>query len=1144
MFFPRRRFLICTLATISLFGFFTLETKAQDLDQATIIGRITDQRGSPVTGALIATVPTDIGTSRSVISNTDGIFTLVELVPGFYRLRISATGFAEHVSEELSLATVGTFRMRITVLPTEVSEEVTVLIGDTPRIELERVTLGAIFSLKELQDLPTLSRDVMELLFLFDGVTEGALGTSDLAEDGSSAYRPTPLEQGAASIGGGTSFSNNFTIDGLDNNDDRTSRERFSPPIDSLEEVQVITNQYSAEYGRASGGRVNFRTRSGSRKLRGSFGIRMRDERLNANTWRNKQREIERPRLRERKPSMTVGGPLGSAERRTFFFIAYENSHLEDTTLIETFVPLKGNIRFPLPSPTSQEMFCEVADPGACDGSSPTAAWMLPYTTLLQTPDTAHSMNARLDHRSQRHGDISVGIQLGKRTGRRTSGESVTRLTEALQIRHTDSEAVNMTHNRSLGGKTVVNLKAQWSRMTPSYRSDFPDEPVVLISYRNPETNGTQSLIAGNSTASTLQNFSDTRVESRKQVQLGTTTVLGNSIIRFGSDLQRISSFAKALSDSSGTFNFASFHAFEIGRLARFRQNFGTDSSVRNSYLGVYAMNESRVAQNLNLSFGLRYETEDAVRDRNNFGPRIGVAWDPFSNGKSVVRGGFGMFYNRVLLRTVADYFRSERDDLAFFDSNLIGNSVNDLRRTRVLAAIAANFPSGFASATEMKSLLRNTDCSSGAMFEPCGEDLGFADSSSSVPARRVEDGISIPGSIVWSASYEIALNRKVFLETSFSSNRTRGLWRERNSNLPILPDAFEDWTEYLLENPFVFRNSNGNTRTYRFYLGDPMIGSAVSTSQGGTANCSTTANVTCHVNLNSFSSTTTRPSTATASSGNSVGSPIGIALAAIESLRPVPDSGDLSVISSIGRADASSLSVAVRSSRIGHEGFFLSGRASYSFGRSYDDGLNNTSNAEVDGRFDREYARSLSDRRHRVVISGVFETPPRLGGLRTSIAFRYGSSAPFNIGTGADRNLDGSSTDRPRFEGDLRTLKWRKPGTDFPEDLLSQFSLPPIGSVSGNLPRNAGNGPSLLMLDAGISRTMKLGERISFRPSVEAGNVLNMTRFSYGAEYINFAAFGPNATTSQILSLWNFLVPSRTSRPRDLRMALRLEFQ
>lgn len=83
-----------------------------------------------------------------------------------------------------------------------------------------------------------------------------------------------------------------------------------------------------------------------------------------------------------------------------------------------------------------------------------------------------------------------------------------------------------------------------------------------------------------------------------------------------------------------------------------------------------------------------------------------------------------------------------------------------------------------------------------------------------------------------------------------------------------------------------------------------------------------------------------------------------------------------------------------------------------------------------------------------------------------------------------------------------------------------------------------------MIIFDAALSRIVRIGEKISIRTGIESGNVLNLTGFSFGAEYINFAAFGPNATPGQLQSLENFLVPSRTFKPRDLQIMLLISFQ
>src|SRR5207244_1609664 len=139
-------------------------------------------------------------------------------------------------------------------------------------------------------------------------VAEEPLSTRDLANDKNA--RTTPEEAGNFSLAGGAAFSNNITIDGLDNNDDRSARERFTPSIEAIEEVQIIRNQFAAEYGRASGGRVNLRTRGGSKKFHGRGYYFFRDEAMNANTFNNNLLGLKRLPLQEHDPGFTFSGPV------------------------------------------------------------------------------------------------------------------------------------------------------------------------------------------------------------------------------------------------------------------------------------------------------------------------------------------------------------------------------------------------------------------------------------------------------------------------------------------------------------------------------------------------------------------------------------------------------------------------------------------------------------------------------------------------------------------------------------------------------------------------------------------------------------------------------------------------------------------
>lgn len=1126
----------------------------QDLDDVVISGRVVDTNGQAIAGATVTARQTATGQERTATTNSDGRYRLIELPPGPYTIRFSATGFGAKERVELNTISGQSLQLDIDLSPADVQAETTVTVTDedAPVIDTTRTIVGGTIEQREIEELPNIGRNPLDLVLTLGGTAEEALSTSDLAEDRNANPRSTPLEQGNFTIAGGASYSNNITIDGLDNNDDRSARDRFQPSLEAIEEVQVIRNQFSAEYGRASGGRINLRTRAGGNKFRGRAFMFYRDDRLNANTWYNNSRGIDRLPLKYYNPGFTLGGPVilpgYNGRNRTFFFAAYEYQRFDDTTLIDTYIPVVPNPNFQLPTPTGTEQFCDNANPSNCPA---TAGFVQNYQNLYATPNAGNIVTARVDHRFNNSVDVTVGWQFGRRKNRRTSGASTTRIEDALQARNINTDAINFTNNWVIRSNAVNQFRFQWSNYKPSYQTDDPLAPVILIGYRNPVTNSVQTLIAGNSTASSLQNFADSREERRLQFQNTTTYITGRHTFKFGADIQDVNSQAVALGDATGTYNFNSVLNYSNNVVTRYRQNFGTATDVTNTYWGVFFNDEWKAAQNLTINFGLRYENETAIDDNNNFGPRVGVAWDPFGKkrgaGRTVVRFGAGIFYNRVLLRTVGDFIQNQQGSLASFDSNLIPTTNN--ARNNVLARISQDFPNGYASLEALRSAITAANCGPVATPVPCSPTTGFQVNTASGgnPLRSIDPNLRIPESYQFNVGFEREIARGWVVEANYTWNKTVKLWREYNTNLPVLPSGFSDYTAYLLANNFLFTNANGTVRTYRFYLGPSADASGVSTNpdtQSGT--CSTSANVTCWINLNTTNTSTTTPNTNASDgvSSNSIGGPIGIAREALRNLRPDPSVDEKERVASIGNAFYHGLVVEFRRRyrEIGY-GFGGSFRAVYTLSKLMDDGLNNTSNAEISGDFSREWARALQDRRHRFALSGTIETPRWFGKLRFAPVFRFGSSAPFNLGYGIDRNLNDSSTDRVIFNGDIRELVWRKPGSGIPTDLLAKFSLQPIGAASGNIPRNAGRGPRQYIFDLNVTREFRFGERFRLRPVAEFGNILNMAVFSYGSEFVDFLRFGPNPTANQLQQLENFLVPTRTYRQRQIRIGIRFDF-
>lgn len=1140
---------IClTLAAFTAAGF------AQSLDYVTISGKIVDTNNLPIVGASVTATQIETGKEQTVVTNDEGRYQIIQLEPGTYNVKSSASGFGNKENQGLVTISGQKVQLDFSLAPAGVQAETTVTITDEgPVVDTTRTVVGGTITQREIEELPNNSRNALDFVLTLGGTSEEALSTRDLAEDRNVTSQTAPAEQGNFSLSGGQSYSNNITIDGLDNNDDRSANVRFQPSIEAIDEVQVITNQFSSEYGRASGGRINLRTRSGSNRLRGRAFMFFRDSRLNANTYYNNSRGFARLPLTEYTPGFTLSGPvvlpkIYDGHNRTFFSAAYEYNNLQDTTFIDTFVPLVSNPRFPLPVGTGA---CPV--PSCFDTNSSPAVELAAYNVLYATPNVNNIFTLKVDHTLTQKNNFTVGYQLGRTKNRRTSAATTTRLDNALQAKTIDSDAINFTDNHVFNAKAVNQFRFQYSILEPSFQTDTPEDPVILIGYKNPVTLANQTLIAGNSTASggNSDTFPQNRRETRYQFQETLTYLTGNHSIKAGVDIQTIRSKAKSLNDATGTFSFTNTGTFQQNILSRFLLNFGTGSDVKNTYTGFFVNDEYKPVSNLTLSLGLRYERETTLDDNNNFGPRLGVAWNPFKKGnKTVVRFGAGIFYNRTLLRTVADSIQNV-NGITPFSTSTIGTSAADPRRMAILTAIAQQFPKSFATEAELHALVAKT-CATITTTLTCNSNTGFVlnQGSTGNPLRSVDPTLKIPESYQFNVGFERQISKALVFEANYTVNRTIRLWRDRNINTPLLPAGYTDFTDYLVRNPFQL----SPTRKYTFYLGSTNDGVGLATTRNGTIGCGV-ATPECFVNLNTTNNSGAAPLVSlTGTNFNATGGPIGIALAAVANLRPNQGFEEQSRIGSIGRAFYQGLILELRSRlrKFGY-GFKGSMRLAYTLSSTEDDGLNNTANAESNGDFLREYGRGLQDRRHRIAFSGTFDTPIWLGKLRFSPLFRAGSSAPFSLGNGGnDRNLDDVSTDRLNFNGNLSDIVYREPGSPFPSALAAQFSLAPIGAKSGNLPRNAGIGPSFFTFDMNVSREFRLTEKMKLRPTIEFDNILNAAVFSFGANFIDFnnlyvADLAATPTPAQITTQANaralFLTPTRTYRPRQIRLGLRFDF-
>jgi carboxypeptidase family protein len=1087
---------------------------AQDLDNVTISGRITDQNGAVIPGASVTATLVATSVARAVLADDGGQYKFIQLAPGVYSVKASFFNFASEEKFDVTTIAGQNVTLDFVLKPAAVTAEtVIVSAAEPPPVDTLRTVVGGTLTIREIESLPISTRSPLDLIFTLGGISEEPLSTRDLAEDRTAA-RTSPEEAGNFSVSGGPAYSNNITIDGLDNNDDRAARERFTPSSEAVEEVQVIRNQFAAEYGRASGGRINVRTRGGSNKVRGRAFYFFRDESLNANTWRNNHEGLKRLPLQEHDPGFTLSGPvvipkLFAGRDRTFFFTAYEYDTLLDSTLIAALVPFDQNPLFRLPAPTNPT---EKRDENPSSPALKAANGIAPFISTLSTPQRSHSFTTRIDHKFTDMHNGSFLWQLGRLNNLRQFGGG-RRLAETLIAKTRNTDAFSYADNYVLSAQAVAQTRVQFSRLKPAVAAaGGSSTPVVLISIKDSLALNSGTLIAGTSTSGATD-----RKETRYQFQEIFAYVRGAHSMKFGGDLQRIKSTFIDLSDVSGTWDFDSAGDFLASIPGRYRQSFLSNSTQRNTYAGLYAQDEWRVRSNLMISYGLRFENESIVRDLNNWGPRLAFAYDPFQTGKTVIRGGAGIFYNRALLRTIDDFTLGAQQ--RFFDTDGLTNASTHQKLTaaeqRAFIAVNLRFPRTLAGDS------------------PLVQQFGVVNSGFT---RRLDPSLRIPESYQANLGFERGLGHNLVFEANYTWNRGLHLWREFNVNAPALPKGFKNFTEYLATHDFAnFVSVPGGLRP--LYNGSsPAAGDLVRfTTAVNPADPNDISRI------NEFGVGVNVISLNSVSSTNSLNA----ALAALNSLRPDPSRGEVEQLIPVGDSFYHGLTLETRYRfRQKKNGAAISFRAVYTLSFLKDDGIVNTSDALVPGDFRGEFSRSLLDRRHRFAFSGTFDTPTFLGKIRLAPILRLASGAPFNISIGGDdRNLDDVGNDRPNFNGDLGTLKWRRPGTPGDVSIVNQFSLPTIGQ-SGNLPRNAGTGPAQFVFDLNLTRDFRLGERIHLRPVLEFDNVLNTNEFSFGSEFIDFNAFSPAAAAATRQNfIDNFLVPTRTMRPRQIRLGLRLDF-
>ncbi|HEV2176024.1 MAG TPA: TonB-dependent receptor [Terriglobia bacterium] len=681
--FDRRPF-VCgpLLAALLCAALAPIQARAQVVG-ATLSGTITDPSAAVIPNSEISIKNVATGVTETVKTNAAGFYTAVNLLPGNYQIRVSASGFSTEVRTGIIL-TVGSAQVLDVSLRVGKSSQTVQVAGAAPAVQLGSSALSAVVNSTTVRELPLNGRSWTDLATLQPGVDAiQAQPTFAVGADrGNRGYG------GQITINGGRPQQNNYRLDGISINDYANGAPGSvlggNLGVDAIEEFSVLTNSYSAEYGKTSGGVVNAISRSGTNQFHGSGYEFLRNSALDA---RNFFDLGTIPPFKRNQFGGAIGGPI--QKDRTFFFADYEgirqSKGITDISTVPSMAARSGQL-------------CSQPNPlSSCTPTTvtvdPAAAQYLPFYPLpnagidLTTGGDAGTfafpgqqviredfVTARLDHKFS-DSDSIFGSYLFDNTPYHAPDPFNVVLLGNQTLRQIIS--VEETH---IFGPTFVNsFRAGYNRdgvandNTVKAINPLAADPTLGA---DPTRDATQVNISGISpfTGGVGANPTYFYFWNSWQAYDDALWNRGTHAVKFGVALEREDLNELVLRDPSGIFSFGSLQSFLTNQPSRFVTGVAstlTPRGLRQTIFGLYLQDDWRWKPNLTLNLGLRWEMATVPTEvqgklsvlltptdatphlgspffsnptRRNFDPRIGFSWDPFHKGTTAIRGGFGLF--------------------------------------------------------------------------------------------------------------------------------------------------------------------------------------------------------------------------------------------------------------------------------------------------------------------------------------------------------------------------------------------------------------------------------------------------------------------------------------------------------------------
>jgi len=308
-------------------------------DLGTITGTVTDATGGVVGGAKVSLTEKGTGSRLEATTDASGTYVRTLLKPGLYTIEVKASGFKTGVQRDIPLGSGDRVGVNIALTVGEVSQSVEIT-SAAPLLQTETTTLGHTMQSKQVSELPLGGQRKFTFLApLAPGVVPAEQGARDSAGGGFSA-------NGVRSNG-----QNNFLLNGVDNNVNvidfiNQTSYVIGPSVEAIGEMKVVTNGYSAEYGRGAGGVVNISIKSGANDLHGTVFEFLQNDKVNANTWERNRAGAIRPYVRQNQYGAAIGGPV--IKNRTFWFADWQGTRVRSLSGV---VPGLGGITSPITIP-------------------------------------------------------------------------------------------------------------------------------------------------------------------------------------------------------------------------------------------------------------------------------------------------------------------------------------------------------------------------------------------------------------------------------------------------------------------------------------------------------------------------------------------------------------------------------------------------------------------------------------------------------------------------------------------------------------------------------------------------------------------------------------------------------------------------